>query len=96
MSDADKKYLTTGEAKNPRRAILRNYLENAPYTPRSRSKTPDRLLLKYIVNSSNSMRIVDDTDLDNFLKSLNSKYTLPSRGYLETNVLEPMYQETIE
>ena len=40
------------------------------------------------------MRILDDTDLGNFLTSLNSKYTLPSRGYLETNVLEPMYYET--
>ena len=96
MSDADKKYLTTGDPNTPRRANLRTFMENAPPTPRARSKTPDRLLLKYIVNSSNSMRIVDDQDLDNFLKSLNSKYTMPSRSYLETNVLEPMYHETME
>ena len=78
LSDADKEYMTTGDTNTPKRALIKNYMDNAPPTPRSRSKSPDRLLLKYIVNSSNSMRIVDDTDLDNFLKSLNSKYRLPS------------------
>ena len=98
LSAADYEYLTTtgqsSDKKTPQMALLRKFVENAPFTPRSRLKSPDRLLTKFIVNSSSSMRILDDTDLGNFLKSLNSKYTLPSRGYLETNVLEPMYYET--
>ena len=98
LSDADRENMTTGgqpsDKKTPQRALIKKYFDNAPAIPRSRSKSPDRLLTKFIINSSSSMRIVDDTDLGNFLKSLNSKYRLPSRGYLETNVLEPMYQET--
>ena len=102
LSAADHESLTTsGQTsgwkdgkERPQRVLLRKFIENAPFTPRSRLKSPDRLLTKFIVNSSSSMRIVDDTDLGNFCKSLNSKYTLPSRAYLETNVLVPMYEET--
>ena len=40
------------------------------------------------------MHIVDDCDFGRFCKSLKPQYTLPSRGYVQDNVLEPMFQET--
>ena len=33
LSDADKEYMTTGDTKTPKRALIKNYMDNAPPDP---------------------------------------------------------------
>ena len=78
LSEADRESLTTlgqssgkkGGREYPQRCMIKKSFENAKVLPRARLKSPDRLLAKYIVNSSTSMHIVDDCDFSRFCKSL--------------------------
>ena len=33
LSDADKEYMTTGDTNTPKRALIKNYMDNAPPDP---------------------------------------------------------------
>ena len=82
LSDTDKETLTSfgqssdkiGDREYPQRALIKKSFDNAKVLPRARLKSPDRLLAKYIVNSSTSMHIVDDCDFSRFCKSLKPQY----------------------
>ena len=106
MSEQDVASLTTlgqtsgkkGDREVPQRCLLKRMIENAPALPRGSPsvKDSDRLLARYIVNSSTSMHLLEDLDFSNFVKSLKSLYTLPSRRYMSDNVVIPMYHATLD
>ena len=82
----------------PPRSLIKTMFENAPALPRGHKtvKHCDRLLAKYIINSSTSMHILEDRDFSNYVQALKDKYTLPSRGYKHDNVIIPMFHSTFE
>ena len=81
----------------PPRSLIKTMYENAPALPRGHKtvKHCDRLLAKYIINSSTSMHILENRDFSNYVQALKDKYTLPSRGYMNDNII-PMFYSTFE
>ena len=106
LSDTDKASMTVmgttsgiKDGKNvPKRCLLKFFLEEAPCLPRGHKsvKECDRLLAKFLINSSTSMHVLEDPDFANFVQKLKEQYTLPSRSYVNDNVIVPMFHETNE
>ena len=104
LSEADKASMTimgtTSGIKDgkkvPQRCLLKKAWEDAPALPRGNKsvKECDRLLAKFLINSSTSMHLLEDVDFSNYVQKLKEKYTLPSRSYLTNNVIVPMFHET--
>ena len=79
----------------PPRSLLRSPRPNMAL-PRSSVVTHDRYLGKWLVTSSASFNTVDNKEFSDFVQSCMGNYCLPSRGYLQQNVVAPMYNDSLK
>ena len=77
----------------PFRSLSRSFKPDRLW-PRRKCVIPDRLLGKFIVTSSTSLTILDNREFGDYSKSLNVFYRIPSRSYMQDNVITPMYEDT--
>ena len=84
----------SGEKLPPR--SLTKTLRPGMVLPRSSSQHQDRLLGKWLVTSAGSFNTVDNKEFSDFCQSLMQNYCLPSRGYLQQNVVAPMYDDSLK
>merc|ERR1712121_77790 len=87
---------TSGNRQQPRRTL--NRTEKAGQAlPRSHKicQKLDRKIAKFFISSSCSWNALDDKNFaDIFTDFHEGRYNIPSRAYLDVNVIQPMYEET--
>merc|ERR1712121_14784 len=87
---------TSGNRQQPRRTLNRTEKEGQAL-PRSHKicQKMDRKIAKFFISSSCSWNALDDKNFaDIFTDFHEGRYNIPSRAYLDVNVIQPMYEET--